>query len=513
MIEGKNGVIQDFRTSLQNSYQWKETTLIKPPEHAFTIGQKVYAVGEVNLRQTPGASNKPQGDVKVKMVPATECTVVSGPQNADNLVWWQVRCAVAGQQYEGWAAQAASTGSELLTSEEPPKPKPEPIPDPKPKPEPLPVAPLQPIKVGDNAKTLDVTNLRKTPGYQNKPDSDILYAIPAQSEIAVLAGPNTADGLVWWNVRFTSSQGNTFSGWVADAKASGTPLLSPLLSSQPPKPKPPVPPAPKPPAPPQPKPPVPPAPKPPVPPAPKPQPFAVGDKATLVKAVDLLRSPTAEENSATDVIYRAPENAELTLVEGPEQAKGRTWWRVRYVSKYGNPFMGWVPVTLAAGGDLLRPSGQQPAPTPPEPEPLPKPPPAPPEPKPHPEPQPVAGAFKIGDSAITVEIANLRRTAGFQNKAATDILYEIPVQSSVTIINGPETADGLVWWKVRFQSSFGNAFSGWMAQAKSSGTPCSLRHSRQGRSPNLNPSRQASSAWASMLSRPRSSMCVNRQVM
>ena len=172
--------------------------------------------------------------------------------------------------------------------------------------------------------------------------------------------PKHVDGLVWWGVRFTSSQGNTFSGWVAGAKASGAPLLAPLPSSQPPQPKPPAPP-----------------PKPPHhaaqaadpaaaqatrrrqaagPPQPKPRPFAVGDKATAVEAMDLLRSPAANPNSATDVIYRVPANAELTLVEGPEQAEGRTWWRVRYVSKYGNPFIGWAPVTSASGGDLLRAS-------------------------------------------------------------------------------------------------------------------------------------------------------------
>ena len=188
------------------------------------MGQKVYTVAEVNLRQTPGAANKPQGDVKVKIVPETECAIFGGPQIVDNLVWWQVRCTVAGQQYEGWAAQAASNGSELLTSKVPPKPKPEPKPEPKP--DPIPVVPVQSFKVGDKVRTLDVTNLRRTPGYRNKPDTDIVYAIPAQSELVVVDGPNSADGLVWWGVRFTSGQGNTFSGWVAGAKASGAPLLA-----------------------------------------------------------------------------------------------------------------------------------------------------------------------------------------------------------------------------------------------------------------------------------------------
>ena len=71
------------------------------PKPAFSVGQKAYTVTEVNLRQTPGAANKPQGDVKVKIVPEIECAIFGGPQVVHNLVWWQVRCAIRGDKCQG----------------------------------------------------------------------------------------------------------------------------------------------------------------------------------------------------------------------------------------------------------------------------------------------------------------------------------------------------------------------------------------------------------------------------
>ena len=242
--------------------------------------------------------------------------------------------------------------------------------------------PEQPIKVGDKVKTLDITNLRRTPGYQDKPDSDILYAIPAKSEVVIVSGPNTADGLVWWSVRFTSSQGNTFSGWVAGAKASGTPLLAPPELSQP-RPKPPFRrspshrfhqhPAATPP------------PKPPVPPAPKPRPFAVGDKATAMDVVTFFARPPP----------RQPSNRRHL----PGASKRRAY-SCRRAGASGRPHVVacalceqvWQPVHGLGAcyfGLRHRPAAARwPAagPPPPEPEPLPKPPAVPPEPKPQPEP-------------------------------------------------------------------------------------------------------------------------------
>lgn len=77
------------------------------------------------------------------------------------------------------------------------------------------------------ATTTGIVNLRRTAGFKEKPANDILYEIPAGSELTVLGGPQTIDGLTWWQVRFTSQFGNRFDGWVAATKASGEPLLTP----------------------------------------------------------------------------------------------------------------------------------------------------------------------------------------------------------------------------------------------------------------------------------------------
>ena len=268
--------------------------------------------------------------------------------------------------------------------------------------------------MNDKVRALDVINLRRTRGYLNKPDTDIVYAIPAQSELTVIAGPVNVDGLVWWGVRFVSNQGNTFSGGWPALRRQALPFWprSSRANRQ----------QPKPPAPTEPKPPVPPA-------AQTTSPTAAqttsptGTQTTAVRRGGQgnhgrSRGPAAlacrrSSSSATDVIYRAPANAELTLVEGPEQAEGRTWWRVRYVSKYGNPFTGWAPVTSASGGELLRPSRPAAAYPSARAQAVPSHRPTPPDPKPLPKPQPPGGAFRVGDSAITVEIANLRRHTRF----------------------------------------------------------------------------------------------------
>ena len=122
-----------------------------------------------------------------------------------------------------------------------------------------------------------------------------------------------------------------------------------------------------------------------------------------------------------------------------------------------------------------------------------------------------AGAEQ-GQKATTVEIANLRRTPGFKDKPANDILYEIPAQSPVTIIDGPETVDGLTWWNVRFTSQFGNPFTGWLAPAKALARPCSLRHSADASEPSPPAPSRGKFRRASSCSRPPSSTCARSRL-
>jgi hypothetical protein len=78
----------------------------------FALGDAVRnaSVGPVNLRQSPGFQNKPAGDI-LGVVPAGQVgEIAGGPQEADGLVWWQVRFAGV----EGWMAERSSQGVTLL---------------------------------------------------------------------------------------------------------------------------------------------------------------------------------------------------------------------------------------------------------------------------------------------------------------------------------------------------------------------------------------------------------------
>jgi hypothetical protein len=304
----------------------------------------------------------------------------------------------------------------------------------------------------------EILNLRRSAGFQNKPANDIIYEIPAGSQLTITGGPQAVDGLSWWGVRFVSQFGNRYDGWVAGAKASG----APLLVATPPTPDvpPPTPPTPV-------QPPTPPIPV--VPPTPPPTsgPIKVGAKAVAQATLNLRRTPGAVNKPANDVIYDVPAQGEVTVLNGPEQAEGTPWWRVRYVSRFGNPFLGWVAEKTPQGTALLT-GPQTPAPTPPTPTPSPTPSPTPPTPTPAPPPSP---ALSKGMKATTNAIVNLRRSPGFKDKPANDILYEIPAGSEVTILDGPRAVDDLTWWNIRFASQFGNRFDGWVAATKASGEP------------------------------------------
>lgn len=64
-------------------------------------------------------------------------------------------------------------------------------------------------------------NLRRSPGFQNKPSDDVLVAVPAGSVGAIVDGPQQADGLSWWRVRFGERE-----GWMAERSSSGVTLLA-----------------------------------------------------------------------------------------------------------------------------------------------------------------------------------------------------------------------------------------------------------------------------------------------
>ncbi|MCO6452328.1 MAG: hypothetical protein J5I90_16235 [Caldilineales bacterium] len=65
-------------------------------------------------------------------------------------------------------------------------------------------------------------NMRRSPGYIEKPVTDRVALIPAGAILTVVDGPREADGLRWWLVRYEGNE-----GWMAETRASGPPILAP----------------------------------------------------------------------------------------------------------------------------------------------------------------------------------------------------------------------------------------------------------------------------------------------
>jgi hypothetical protein len=82
-----------------------------------------------------------------------------------------------------------------------------------------------PFKVGDlgSVGALSV-RVRRTPGYMDKPDDDILGEFLPKTTLFLVAGPLTVDKLRWWRVSGVTRQGDVL-GWVAESAPEGGLLL------------------------------------------------------------------------------------------------------------------------------------------------------------------------------------------------------------------------------------------------------------------------------------------------
>lgn len=81
------------------------------------------------------------------------------------------------------------------------------------------------LKIGANARNVNdgPVNMRRTPGYIEKPVTDRIALVPAGAIVVIIAGPEPVDGLEWWQVRWEGQE-----GWMAQNRASGPAILAPL---------------------------------------------------------------------------------------------------------------------------------------------------------------------------------------------------------------------------------------------------------------------------------------------
>lgn len=84
-------------------------------------------------------------------------------------------------------------------------------------------SPSRPFLPGDIVQNASGgrVNLRRSPGFQNKPADDVILVVQPGDSGTVLEGPVQADGLNWWRIRFANGE-----GWMAERSNSGKVLLS-----------------------------------------------------------------------------------------------------------------------------------------------------------------------------------------------------------------------------------------------------------------------------------------------
>ncbi|MGB3329497.1 MAG: SH3 domain-containing protein [Thermomicrobiales bacterium] len=158
--------------------------------------------------------------------------------------------------------------------------------------------------------------------------------------------------------------------------------------------------------------------------------FAIGDPIVVTSAVNFRSAPS----TSASVITLLQAGATGTVVGGPQTANGYTWWQFR--TSGGS--VGWsIQDSLEKGSATTTTTTT-----------------------------PVPGAkFVVGDTLRVTDDINFRSAPG----TSASIIAQLPAGTTGTVLAGPQSASGYVWYQ--FRTSGGT--TGWGAQdwlAKTSGT-------------------------------------------
>jgi hypothetical protein len=166
--------------------------------NALAPGQpaRVTAPAGLNYRQAPSSNAGLIGQFATGLL----VTILEGPVAADNFTWWRID---DGQGNVGWAADG--DGDTTWISPQ--------LGDP----QPVDRAP----RVGDRVVvSTGQLSVRATPGTAGQ----LITRVEPGQEFTVLAGPQSAEGLNWYQIR---SDNGSIEGWAADGDGT-TRWLSPL---------------------------------------------------------------------------------------------------------------------------------------------------------------------------------------------------------------------------------------------------------------------------------------------
>lgn len=298
-IQGKQGVVDGFRSALMSGYQW----LPGPPKpFPFQAGDLVKTLTWVNFRATPG------GAPIATLDPEETLVVLDGkPVSQDGLIRWRLRRQR--NSSDGWAAQATAAGVPLLATAAPPPPEPD------------------KIQPGDTVRTTTIVRVRRTPGTSNKPPGDVVAELPTGTEATVESGPQSADGMTWWRLALALG-GAPVAGWAAEQLTNGVVLLEKVVNATP---EPVLPEA----------------------------TFSPGDEFQTTTIVRLRTTPGSSNKPADDIVADLPEATRGVIVTGPQAADGLVWWRIT-TTVGGVPLEGWVAEELPGVGPLIVPVADEP---------------------------------------------------------------------------------------------------------------------------------------------------------
>jgi hypothetical protein len=438
-IEGKNGVIADFRDSMKQPYRWKRVT---SPALAVKAGNLLRTREILNLRETP------TGRVLAQVAAGKSAKVInSAPTLADGVYWWAVETeSVENKQVRGWLAQENQWGMVLL-ERIPGAGQPPTEPPTQPPAEPPTTRPrvFLPVVKGKKARTLDLVRMRKSPGISGKPEGDIIADVPANTALDILDGPVTLDGLIWWQCLAVVG-GTQLSGWMAQAAPNGIRLIEGVGTEAPPV---------QPPAPPEPEPPV--TPEPPTPPQPpKPLPsqdFAQGERIVTTTLVRLRKTQGLTDKPADDVLAEIPKGASGVVKGGPTYADDVVWWAVEFPVE-GRTLQGWSAEYTPSGITLLTRPTSGPG-TPP--------------PQPPTEPPSAGTPYAVGELLVTRTAVNARKSPGMAGKPADDLLAYFEPRFTLNVIEGPQVVEGLSWYRVGGITLARGEVLGWAVEKLSDG--------------------------------------------
>jgi N-acetylmuramoyl-L-alanine amidase len=218
-------------------------SLSDAPAGEFSAGDDVVVIdGNLNLRDDAGTD----AEILDVMADGAAATVVSGPVSADDMDWYELDTVDYGS---GWAA-----GDFLALADD--EPSDDEFPD----------GAVLVVATGDGSNL----NLREEPST----DGEIIDQLPEGTSVTVLFGPESADGIDWYEVD-TDDFG---SGWVA-----GEFLVYPASEIE------------------------------------------VGDTVAVIDGTLNLRD---EPGLDAEILDTLPDGTVLDVTDGPEEADGYTWFEV-----------------------------------------------------------------------------------------------------------------------------------------------------------------------------------------